>query len=92
MGLIIPSIFRTPPPEYSYGAKILLCEGTDFSLFLRAVSAGQIYYDPGIKIEGVSSANPKIKRRSQFRISHNHLVSVYYGSETIDLATIEAAL
>ena len=86
----VPSIFRTPPPEYSYGAKILLCERTDFSLFLRAVSAGQIYYDPGIKIEGVSTTSPTIKRRSQFRISHNHLVSIYHESEIIDLTAIES--
>ncbi|ETN98872.1 hypothetical protein RFI_38615 [Reticulomyxa filosa] len=48
----VPSLFRTPPPEYYYGAKVLLCEQTDFSLFLKAVASGIIYYDPGIKIEG----------------------------------------
>ncbi|WP_199556309.1 MvaI/BcnI family restriction endonuclease [Sandaracinobacteroides hominis] len=31
----VPSLSRTPPPEYRYGANVLLCEQTDFLLFLR---------------------------------------------------------
>src|SRR3546814_8848783 len=34
----VPSLFRTPPPEYKYGAHVLLCEQTDFLLFLKARS------------------------------------------------------
>jgi hypothetical protein len=64
----VPSLFRSPPPEYSYGPRILLCEQTDFSLFLKAVASGVVYYDPGIKMEKASSPKPVIKRRSQFRI------------------------
>src|SRR3546814_7426625 len=26
----VPSLFRTHPPEYKYGAHVLLCEQTDF--------------------------------------------------------------
>src|SRR3546814_18715163 len=40
----VPSLFRTPPPEYKYGAHVLLCEQTDFLLFLKAFAAGRGYY------------------------------------------------
>lgn len=81
----VPSLFRTPPPEYAYGPRILLCEQTDFLLFLKAFAAGIIYYDPAIKIEKASSAKPEIKRRSQFRTKHNQIMRMYHHSEYVDL-------
>lgn len=81
----IPSLFQTPPPEYAYGSKILLCEQTDFSLFLEAIINSNLYYDPAIKLENASSEKPKIKKRSQFRISHKMLGTLYKKSEYIDL-------
>lgn len=85
----VPSLFRTPPPEYSYGPKVLLCEQTDFSLFLKAVSDGVVYYDPGIKMEKASTARPEIKRRSQFRVRHANLADMYHASETVQLQLVE---
>lgn len=82
----VPSLFRTPPPEYSYGPRVLLCEQTDFLLFLKAFSDGVIYYDPAIKVEDASSSHPQIKRRSQFRIKHRSLTKVYYQSEVIEIS------
>lgn len=79
----VPSLFRAPPPEYSYGPKALLCEQTDFLLFLKAFAAGTIYYDPGIKIEKASSARPDIKRRSQFRVAHDDLTKLYQRHEIV---------
>jgi len=81
----VPSLFRSPPPEYSYGPFALLCEQTDFLLFLRALAAGTIYYDPGIKIEKASSAHPAIKRRSQFRVAHHNLTALYNRHEAVPL-------
>jgi MvaI/BcnI restriction endonuclease family len=81
----VPSLFQTPPPEYRYGPKVLLCEQTDFSLLLKAVATGSVYYDPGIKAENVSSAKPAIKRRSQFRIRHDELAGMYHRSEVVEL-------
>ena len=52
--------------QYRYGRKIFLGEGADFQLFLSAVQKGLIFYDPGIKLENISSNKPKSKRRSQF--------------------------
>ena len=66
---------------------MLLCEGTNFILFLRAFVVGNVYYDPACKLVGVA---PKIdrQRRSQFRVNHRHLEALYSESEIIDLTTI----
>jgi hypothetical protein len=79
----VPSLFRTPPPEYSFGAEVLLCEQTDFLLFLKAFAASRIYYDPAVKIEKASTDKPDIKRRSQFRVAHADLPSLYRRHETV---------
>jgi hypothetical protein len=84
----MPSLFCTPPPEYSYGPKLLLCEQTDFSLFLKAVACGRVYYDPAIKAEQASSTAPAIKRRSQFRIRHDELGQMYHHTESVQLGGI----
>lgn len=81
----VPSLFRSPPPAYSYGARVLLCEQTDFLLFLKAFAAGKIYYDPAIKVENASSQTPTVKRRSQFRVSHEDLTQLYRHHETVHL-------
>lgn len=81
----VPSLFRSPPPEYSYGAHALLCEQTDFLLFLKAFSEGKVYYDPAIKMENAASPTPAIKRRSQFRVSHGNLTELYKHYEIVQL-------
>lgn len=81
----VPSLFRTPPPEYCYGPRILLCERTDFLLFLKAFADGTVYYDPAIKIENASGPTPEIKRRSQFRTKHSSLSKMYYKSEIVEI-------
>lgn len=81
----VPSLMRSPPPEYKYGGQVLLCEQADFLLFLRAFSTGSIYYDPAIKVENASTANPIIKRRSQFRVSHGDLTHLYQRHEVVHL-------
>ena len=58
-----------------------MCEGTDFFLFLRAVSDGAVYYGPALKLEGATSARPKLKRRSQFRVRHQALAGLYQSAE-----------
>lgn len=70
---------------YKYGDKIMLCNGTDFQLFLNQICVGNIYYDPGIKIEDIST-KPKIKKRSQFRINSKNLKQLYNKSEIIRFA------
>ncbi|RDC60143.1 hypothetical protein HME9302_01342 [Alteripontixanthobacter maritimus] len=79
----VPSLFQTPPPQYRYGPLISLCEQTDFLLFLKAFASGRVYYDPAVKIEAASTASPKIKRRSQFRVAHMELPALYKLYERI---------
>jgi hypothetical protein len=83
----LPSFFRAPPSEYRYGHQVLLCEKTDFLLFLKAFAVGAVYYDPAVKIERASSAKPHVKRRSQFRVAHADLSKLYAQCETVQLTT-----
>jgi len=82
----VPSLSETnSEKKYKYGNNILLGIGTDFQFFLKAMSVGNIYYDPGIKMENVST-KPKIKRRSQFRMVSKNLPSLYKINERIDIS------
>ena len=76
-----------PFRQYYYGNNILLGNGTDFHLFLKEMALGNIYYDPGIKME-LASTKPTIKRRSQFRIKSGNLTHLYKNAETINLLTL----
>jgi len=75
---------KEPVLKYRYGHNLILGSGTDFILFLNQMSLGNIYYDPGIKLENAST-KPQTKRRSQFRIKSGSLAGLYYSSEIIDL-------
>lgn len=76
---------KEPELQYYYGNKIILGSSTDFILFLKQMSAGNIYYDPGIKLENSSSLHPRTKRRSQFRIKSGCLPNLYFKNEVVDL-------
>ncbi len=81
----VPSLSDiTDERKYKYGNKIILGTGTDFQLFLRQMAIGNIYYDPGIKMENVST-KPKIKKRSQFRIKSQFLGELYKDNEIVTL-------
>jgi hypothetical protein len=71
--------------EYYYGSNIELGIGTNFEIFLSAMAKGYVYYDPGIKLEKASCATSVPKKRSQFRVNHKHLYSLYHDLEFLDL-------
>lgn len=77
-----------PDRQYFYGNNVLLGHGTDFQLFLQQMALGNIYYDPGIKMEAESSSKPEVKQRSQFRTKSGNLTSLYHQSETVNLLAI----
>ncbi len=83
----VPCISQKNPStglkEYKFGKSIELGEGTNFELFLTSMQAGKIFYDPGIKLENATSANPKVKRRSQFRINHKDIIKLYEHYEIL---------
>lgn len=81
----VPSMNKKEPVlQYSFGNNIILGTGTHFDLFLAQMARGNIFYDPGIKMENVSTV-PKIKRRSQFRLTSKHLPALYDQHEIVDL-------
>jgi MvaI/BcnI restriction endonuclease family len=81
----VPSLLQKfPTRKYSFGNNIILGTGTRFDLYLQQMSIGNIYYDPGIKMENIST-KPKIKRRSQFRIKSRFLPALYEKNEVLNL-------
>ena len=81
----VPTERRTEPShQYAYGSEVHLGTGTEFLRLLRAMSAGTVYYDPGIKLEfGGSSSTTK--RRSQFRTRFDQLSRLYANFRTTDV-------
>ena len=74
----VPNVCRgKPDTSYQFGSEWRLGEGTDFTRFLQAVSAGQVFYDPGIKLENASTTQARLKRRNQFRIRSKDLGALY---------------
>lgn len=81
----VPSLCRKEPiRQYAYGPRVRLAQRTDSLRLLRALANGQVYYDPGIKLECASTA-PKVKRRSQFRIASKNISALYEIIEAVDL-------
>lgn len=88
----VPSIKRKIDDEvytqqYYYSNRIMLGWQTDFSIFLRQVAIGNIYYDPGIKLElAIENVRKQgHKARSQFRIKANNITNLYRENEIVDL-------
>jgi len=50
---------------------------------LRALAAGALYYDPGIKLEHASTEKPRFKKRSQFRVASKNIAALYETVETV---------
>lgn len=75
---------KIPEQQYRFGRAILLGEGAEFWRFLASVHAGNVYYDPGIKMVGARDEIPKTKRRSQFRVRSKNLPSLYASSRVVD--------
>ncbi|MEX0807126.1 MAG: MvaI/BcnI family restriction endonuclease [Dongiaceae bacterium] len=85
----VPGEVRTEPErQYRYGRVVRLAEDTNFTLFVRALAAGQVYYDPGIKLENERGPRPLVKRRSQFRIRSVDLPVLYERMSEVDVMGI----
>lgn len=70
--------------SYQFGKSVRLYEGTNINLLLGAVSERKVYYDPGIKMENVSTTE-KVKKRSQFRIKSKDLDTLYEKLDNVDV-------
>lgn len=62
--------------EYRYFDRIALGQGTSPPHFLAAVSAGAVFYDPGLKLVGDDQSG-ECKARNQFRIASRDLAMLY---------------
>jgi MvaI/BcnI restriction endonuclease family len=81
----VPSERRDEPRrQYRYDRKVRLGEETSFDRFLVAVRSGQVYLDPGIKIEDVSGKRT-VKKRNQFRVKTAHLSALYARFLEVDV-------
>ena len=81
----VPSVTReSARRQYRFSKQVRLGRGTTVELLLRAVYDGDVYYDPGMKVEGFP-ATPRVKRRSQFRIKLSRLMSLYSAMETVNV-------
>jgi len=76
---------NAPAKQYSFLKDVKLAEGTSPLHLLKAISAGKVYYDPGIKLENASSTNGTTKRRSQFRVTAKNLSDLYDSVTSIDV-------
>lgn len=82
----VPGEVRThPEKQYRYGGTVRLGKGTSFDRFIRALGDGSVVYDPGIKVEGISTTSPRAKHRSQFRTTSGKLASLYQEMDDISL-------
>lgn len=82
----VPSMRRTEPHwQYAYGARVRLAQKTDGLRLLKALASGAVYYDPGIKLEQVSSPKPTAKKRSQFRVASKNIAELYETLEAVEV-------
>ena len=63
----------------SFNPVVLLCEGTNAMMLLKALSEGYVYLDPACR---------ESKARNQFRTSFSRLFTLYSLSEKLDLSNI----
>ena len=87
--VIIPSEREKGTSKFRFGNVIALGEGTDFDKFLFSFINSYSYYDPGNKIENISSKKPKQKTRNQIRIKAADLSILYDKCEEINLLTLK---
>lgn len=82
----VPCQMRGSGSEYRFGSEVKLGIGTNFEMLLSSMASGHVYYDPGIKLERASTAKPRLKRRSQFRVNHRNLKALYKRLEMVDVS------
>ena len=58
--------------------------GTSFERFVKAVSIGDVFYDPGANLKQVDGRT-KVKPRNQFRVVSRNITTLYEDVEVIDV-------
>ena len=75
---------QAEPPAYQYNSPTLMGEGTNFNLYLSALSAGLVVFDPASKVMNASTLKSTVKARSQFRIPVKKLNNLYQTFEPVE--------
>lgn len=75
---------KNDPPAYQYASPTLMGEGTNFNLYLSALSAGLVVFDPASKVMNASTVKSTVKARSQFRIPVKKLANLYQKFEPVE--------
>ncbi len=73
---------------YRYAPRVLLGRNSDLTRFIHSIWSGDAYYDPGCKLEGVSTIAPKSKRRNQFRVTLSRVPALYERVDWRDVAPV----
>lgn len=76
---------RADPPRYHYLGPVALGEHTDFTKYLTALANGKVIFDPGTKVDDVSTDRSRVKARSQFRMNYCDLPDLYDEFEILEL-------
>jgi hypothetical protein len=71
--------------EYRFGYRVGLGQGTGFELLAAALARGDVFYDPGLKLEQASTPHPVAKRRNQIRAAFRNVANLYDVYETLDV-------
>lgn len=72
------------PPTYQYNSPALMGEGTNFNLYLHALSTGLVVYDPASKVTSADTLRSRVKARSQFRMAVKKLPALYQKFEIVE--------
>jgi hypothetical protein len=76
--------------QYAFGNKVILGSYTDVTLLLNQIHLGNVFYDPGFKLELAipEQRKQKTKVRSSFRIKSGNLSSLYKTNEIVNLDSL----
>ena len=75
---------QNQPPAYQYASPTLMGEGTNFNLYLSALSTGLVMFDPASKVMNASTLKSTVKARSQFRMPVKKLSNLYQKFEAAE--------
>jgi len=82
----VPSLKRDEAGvEYRFGYRVGLGQGTGFELLAAALARGDVFYDPGLKLEQASTPRPVQKRRNQIRTAFRNVADLYDVYEVLDV-------
>ncbi|MDX1915583.1 MAG: MvaI/BcnI family restriction endonuclease [Methylophilus sp.] len=72
------------PPAYLFSSPTLMGEGTNFNLYLTALSQGFVVFDPASKVMNAGTSHSSVKARSQFRMAVKKLDNLYQKFESVE--------